>query len=89
MSSNPNPIQFQIISRFASLPIVHSAIGLASDGYSRIKSYNSLISATLSKAEQSILFVATSAKPVIDKLEKPSMYYEVLRLKSTYVIVFQ
>jgi len=71
MSSNSNPIQIQILSRFASLPIINSAIGFATDGYSRIKSYNGLVSATLSKAEQSILFVATTAKPVIEKFEKP------------------
>jgi len=71
MSSNSNPLQIQILSRFANLPIIHSAIGLATDGYSRIKSYNGLVTATLSKAEQSILYVATSAKPVIEKFEKP------------------
>jgi len=71
MSSNSNPMQIQILSRFASLPIINSAISFATDGYSRIKGYNSLVSATLSKAEQSIIFVATTAKPVIDKLEKP------------------
>jgi len=71
MSQNQNPIQIQVLSRFASLPIINSAIGFATDGYSRFKSYNGLIGATLSKAEQSILFMATTAKPVIEKLEKP------------------
>lgn len=72
MSSNQqHPIQIQIISRFASLPIINSAIGLATNGYSRIKGYNGLVSATLSRAEQSISYLATSAKPVIEVLEKP------------------
>jgi hypothetical protein len=71
MSSDSNHIQIQILSRFANLPIVNSAINLATDGYSRLKSYNGLVRATLSKAEQSIIFVATTAKPVIDKFEKP------------------
>ncbi len=72
MSSDSNHIQIQILSRFANLPIVNSAINLATDGYSRLKGYNGLVRATLSKAEQSILFVATTAMPVIDKFGKPS-----------------
>jgi len=66
-----NSIKFESLSRFSSLPIVSSAISIATDGYSRFKSYNSLISATLSRAEQSIVFMALTAKPVIEKFEKP------------------
>jgi perilipin-2 len=69
--STESAIQMQVLSRFAKLPIINSAIGFATDGYSRIKSYNSLLSSTLSKAEQSIIYVATTAKPVIEKFEKP------------------
>lgn len=80
MSSNP--IQIQILSRVASLPLINSAIGLATDGYSRIKSYNSLVSATLSRAEKSLLFVAsnvvTTAQPVINKFEKPIQYADTI-----------
>jgi len=60
----------EAFSRFSSLPLVNSAIGLATDGYSRFKGYNRLLSATLSRAEQSLLFMASTAKPVIQKLEK-------------------
>jgi len=63
--------EIQIITRVAQLPLVHSAWGIATDGYSRIKSYNNLVKATLNKAERSILYVAESAKPVIQKLDKP------------------
>jgi len=69
MSSQP--IKIEALSRFSSLPLVSSAINLATDGYSRFKSYNSLLSATLSKAEQSIAFMASTAQPVIQKLERP------------------
>jgi len=55
----------------ATLPIVNSAIGFATDTYSRLKNSNGLVNATLSRAEQSILYVANTAKPVIDKFEKP------------------
>jgi len=71
MSVTSSPIKIESLSRFSSLPIINSAIGLATDGYSRFKSYNGLLSATLSKAEQSILFMASTARPVIEKFEKP------------------
>lgn len=74
MSNTSSPIKIEALSRFSSLPLVNSAIGLATDGYSRFKSYNKLLSATLSKAEQSILFMASTAKPIVQKLEKPISY---------------
>jgi len=70
MSANAS-IKIESLSRFSSLPLVNSALNLAADGYSRFKGYNSLISATLSRAEQSIAFMASTAQPVIQKLEKP------------------
>jgi len=71
MSANNSSIKIEALSRFSSLPLVNSALSLAADGYSRVKGYNSLISATLSRAEQSIAFMASTAQPVIQKLEKP------------------
>jgi len=71
MSTTSNAMKLETFSRISSLPLVNSAIGLATDGYSRLKSYNTLISATLSRAEQSILFMASTAKPMIEKFEKP------------------
>lgn len=65
------PIKIEALSRFSSIPLVSSAINLATDGYSRVKGYNSLISATLSRAEQSIAYMASTAQPVIQKFEKP------------------
>ncbi|XP_054159321.1 lipid storage droplets surface-binding protein 2-like [Oppia nitens] len=71
MASNSSVLKMEALNKLSSLPLIKSAIGIASDGYSRFKAYNGLISATLSKAEQSLLFVATTAKPMIDKFEKP------------------
>jgi perilipin-2 len=71
VQTSNNSIKMEALSRFSSLPLVNSAINLATDGYSRIKGYNSLISATLSRAEQSIAFMASTAQPVIQKFEKP------------------
>jgi len=72
MVSNPSKgMRIESISRFYSLPLINSAINFATDGYSRFKSYNGLISATLSKAEQSILYMASTAQPVIQKFERP------------------
>lgn len=70
-STTASPIKLEALSRFSSLPLVSSALNLAADGYSRFKGYNRLLSATLSKAEQSISFMATTAQPVIQKFEKP------------------
>jgi len=69
--SNTSSLKLEALSRLSSLPLVNSALNLAADGYSRFKSYNSLLSATLSKAEQSLSFVATTAQPVLQKFEKP------------------
>jgi len=70
-NTSNTPIKFEALSQISSIPLVNSAISLAIGGYSRLKSYNRLISATLSGAEQSIAFVATTAKPVLEKFEKP------------------
>jgi len=64
-------IKLEALSRFSSIPLVSSAISLAADGYSRVKGYNSLLSATLSRAERSLSFMASTAQPVIQKFEKP------------------
>jgi len=66
-----NDRQIQIISRVASLPIIHSALGFATDTYGRVKGLNGLVGATLNRAEQSIQFVAATAKPVIAQFERP------------------
>jgi len=71
MSNTSNGLKIESISRFYSLPLINSAINLATDGYSRFKGYNRLISATLSRAEQSILYMASTAQPVIQKFERP------------------
>jgi hypothetical protein len=70
-STTASPIKLEALSRFSSLPLVSSALNLAADGYTRFKSYNALLSATLSKAEQSISYMASTAQPVIQKFEKP------------------
>jgi len=64
-------LQLNFLNRVATLPIVNSAIGFATDTYSRVKNSNGLINATLTSAEQSFYFLANTAKPVLDKFEKP------------------
>ena len=66
--------QIQIITRVVNLPIVHSALEVAKGGYDQLKGYNGLVKATLSKAEDTIWFVAETSKPVINKFEKPSKF---------------
>jgi len=40
----------EFLNRMASLPLVNSALGVATTGYGRIKSYNGLVAATLDRA---------------------------------------
>lgn len=63
--------QVKIFNRVASLPFVHSAIGVANDQYGKLKSRNGIIKATLSTTENAIFLIAETAKPVITKLDKP------------------
>ncbi len=64
--------QVQIFTRVASLPFVHSAIGVANDQYGKLKSRSGIIKATLDTTENAIYLIAESAKPVINKLDKQS-----------------
>ncbi|XP_074595966.1 perilipin-5-like [Brevipalpus obovatus] len=71
MQRSPLP-EIQIISRVSSLPIVKSALGVASEGYEKIKGSNALINNTISAAEQSINYVASlvASNPMTAKFEK-------------------
>jgi len=66
--------QVNSIHRVVDLPVVKSALGVANDWYGWAKGCNSLVGSSLEKAEQTVWFVADSAKPVIQKLEKPITY---------------
>jgi len=73
----PNEIdvqKVQFIGRVTRLPVVASALVFATDRYERIKGYNELVGSTLARAEQSVAYVAETAKPVVLKLEKPITY---------------
>lgn len=63
------------INRVVDFPVVKSALGYASGFYSRVKGYNHTLESGFSVAEQTVQLVADSAKPVIQKLEKPSEYF--------------
>jgi len=63
--------QVQIFARVASLPFVNSAIGVANDQYGKLKSRNGIIKATLATTENAIFMIAETAKPVINKFDKP------------------
>lgn len=76
-STNQAPhhdVHVESINRVSSIPVVKSALGIASGFYSRVKTSNSMVGSGLSRAEQTVQLVADSAKPVIQKLEKPSEY---------------
>lgn len=62
--------QIQIINRVKNIPLVKSAIGYASGHYERIKGSNKLVNSTLVCAENSLNFVASTAKPVAMSFER-------------------
>jgi len=63
-----------ILNRVSQLPVVASAYDYASQYYAQAKEYNNLVKVTLETAEKSIKFAADTAKPVVDKFEKPINY---------------
>lgn len=60
------------VSRVADIPVVKSALSVATDWYGWVKGYNPVVESGLNRAEQTVLLVAGTARPVIQKLEKPS-----------------
>lgn len=64
------PVEF--INRVASWPVVNSFTSSMVISYGKVKGYNDLVNTTLNRAEQSFLYVAETAKPVITKFERPS-----------------
>ena len=73
-SGHNTDVHVQSIHRVVDLPVVKSALDYASGFYTYVKGYNPTLESGLSKAEQTVLLVADSAKPVIQKFEKPSEY---------------
>jgi len=61
----------QIISRVASIPLVTTACGQLTTLYQQTKDSNKYIKYTLETAETSVKTVATTAMPLVNKLEKP------------------
>jgi len=76
--SGNGDVHVHSIHRMVDIPVVKSALGYASGFYSRVKGYNPTLESGLSRAEQTVLLVADSAKPVIQKLEKPINYADSL-----------
>lgn len=59
------------LTRLSSLPLVTSAIDQATDMYERTKESNRLLKYTLQTAEVGVKKVASTAQPVVTKLEAP------------------
>lgn len=76
-SSNPDEAHpsVQSISKAMDIPVVKSAVVYASDLYQRVKTVSPILESGLSRAEQTVLLVADSAKPVIRQFEGPSKYF--------------
>jgi len=63
--------QLQSISRVYQLPVVQSAWQLASERYEQLKGLSPMVNSGLTRAEQTVQYVAESSKPVVKRLERP------------------
>ena len=68
------------ITKAMDIPVVKSAVFYASDLYQRVKTVSPILESGLSRAEQTVLLVADSAKPVIRQFEGPSEYFVICPL---------
>ena len=82
-SNSSPPLQVPAsMSRVAEIPVVKSALTVATDWYGWVKGYNPVVESGLKRAEQTVLMVAGTARPVIQKFEKPSKYQIPWKLNS-------
>ncbi|XP_071512014.1 perilipin-2-like [Diadema antillarum] len=63
--------QSNVINRVAALPMVSSTLTQVTNAYNWTKDKNSLVKYTLEMAESTVAMAATTAKPVVDRLEGP------------------
>jgi len=61
----------QSISRVSQLPVVKSAWQLASLRYEQLKGLSPMVNSGLTRAEQTVHYMAETSKPVVRKLERP------------------
>jgi len=73
-----NELHVQSINRVVGLPVVKSALGIATGIYTRVKEASPLVGSALTRGEHTVLLVAETAKPVVQKFEKPINYADSL-----------
>ena len=74
-NSSANELHVQSINRVVGLPVVKSALGIATGIYTRVKEASPFVGSALTRGEHTVLLVAETAKPVVQKFEKPSKYF--------------
>ena len=62
------------VNKVSSLPVVASTMDQVSSMYNWTKESNSVVRYTLEAAEKSVAVAASTAKPVVTRLEKPSKF---------------
>lgn len=80
-----NAPQLQIVDRLQKLPIIHSALDLANNSYAKLKASNGLVGSTLDQAESTVNYVATSARPVLNRFQGQSECYLITVLYLTKI----
>lgn len=75
--------QVDFLSRVAKFPMVHSAMGYASDAYTKTKDMSpALVQRTLSTAENSVSYAMRFAQPVVNTFERPIHAVDTLACKT-------
>lgn len=82
-----NELHVQSINRVVGIPVVKSALGIATGIYTRVKEASPLVGSALTRGEQGVLLVAETAKPVVQKFEKPSKYF-LLTIETIFLTLF-
>lgn len=85
--SPTNELHVQSINRVVGLPVVKSALGIATGIYTRVKEASPLVGSALTRGEHTVLLVAETAKPVVQKFEKPSKYF-ILTIETIFLTFF-
>ncbi|XP_041465670.1 perilipin-2-like isoform X2 [Lytechinus variegatus] len=63
--------QVNVINRMAALPVVSSTLSQVTNAYNWSKDKNSLVKYTLEMAESTVAMAASTAQPVVNRLEGP------------------
>lgn len=72
----------EFLEKVADIPVVKEAAGYGTAAYNHVKQMNRLTSFTLNKAESTVLYLALTAKPFLEKLQPQAKAVDQLACRS-------